>query len=148
GLLAMALVWAPRNDMNCIGLFGFRVVQMDISILAFVTLYVAWEVVTLWIGNFAMSSAMLHLAGAIPGFILATLLLKWDLVDCEDWDVFAVLQRREGQARQRRPSAGQIAAKEKQAVDQRAAALSQFNVCVAHGRPAEALALHERMSQR
>ena len=77
GLLAMALIWAPNNEMNCVGLLGLRLFHVDISILAIVTLYVGWEIVKVCLNDFAMSSAMLHLAGAIPGFALATVPL-WD----------------------------------------------------------------------
>ena len=147
GLLAMALIWAPRNEMNCIGLFGFRVMHLDISILTFVTLYVAWELVALWLNDFAISSAMLHLAGALPGFALAIALLKWGVVDCENWDLFAVLANREGTAKVRRPDPRKAAAKQKAVSDQRDAALSQFNACLANGSAVEALALHKQMSQ-
>ena len=56
GLLAMSLIWVLRNEMNCVGLFGFRPFHLDISILAFVTLYVGLEVVTAWLNDFAISS--------------------------------------------------------------------------------------------
>jgi membrane associated rhomboid family serine protease len=147
GLLAMALIWAPRNEMNCVGLFGVRVIHLDIPILAFVTLYVGWEVVTVWMNDFAMSSAMLHLAGALPGFALATVMLKWGAVDCENWDVFAVLQNREGRAKGRKPDRRKAAANQKRLADQKEAAFTQFNACLARGSAVEALALHERMSQ-
>lgn len=147
GLLAMALVWAPRNEMNCVGLFGFRPFHLDIPILGFVSLYVGLEVVSAWLNDFAISSPMLHLAGAVPGFAVAIVLLKWDFVDCENWDVFAVLQAREGQAKQKRPDARKVAAKQKRHADESSAALANFSACLAQGRAVEALALHVRMSQ-
>src|SRR5215216_3010987 len=58
GLLAMALVWAPRNDMQCVAILGFRFFSFDFPILGFVTLYIGWEVVALWLNDFGMSSAM------------------------------------------------------------------------------------------
>jgi hypothetical protein len=36
------------------------------------------------------------LGGAVLGFVLAVALLKLRLVDCEDWDLFAVVQGRSG----------------------------------------------------
>ena len=90
---------------------------------------------------------MLHLAGAIPGFAVAIVLLKWNFVDCENWDVFAVLQSREGQAKQKRPDARKAAAKQKRLADESSAALANFDTCLAQGRAVEALALHVRMSQ-
>jgi hypothetical protein len=102
--MAMAMVWAPQNVVNCfVFLVAFyRVIarNFEIPILVFALLYIALEVfLVLWAG-FAISSALLHLSGAAVGFVLGTILLKKDWVDCENWDLFAVMQRREGRTRQ------------------------------------------------
>ena len=114
GLLAMSLIWAPRNEINCIGIFGFRIMHLDIPILVFVSLYVGWELVEAWLGDFAISSPMLHLAGALPGFALGIVLLKLGAVDCENWDIFAVIDGREGYAKSRKADPKKTAAKQKQ----------------------------------
>ncbi len=44
-LMAIALVWAPKNELGCIWWFGFRSGLMDMSILWFSVLYIALEVV-------------------------------------------------------------------------------------------------------
>ena len=51
------------------------------------------------------------------------------------------------QAKERRPDPRKAAAKQKAVSDQRDAALSQFNACLAKGSAVEALALHKQMSQ-
>jgi membrane associated rhomboid family serine protease len=146
GLLAMALVWAPRNDMNCVAFFGFRFFSFDFPILGFVTLYVGWEVVALWLNDFQMSSAMLHLAGALPGFAIAAVMVKTELVDCENWDIFAVMGQREGQkvAKKKKVDHKQVAARQEQRAARLAAATRQFQHSLAAGHGLEALAIHER----
>src|SRR4051794_4471423 len=93
-LLAMCLVWAPRNDLNCVVWLRFAPAQWDVPILWFAVLYIGLEAATVAFTGGAMSSALLHLTGAVLGFGLGAALLKADLVDCEGWDLFAVLARR------------------------------------------------------
>lgn len=147
GLLAMSLIWAPRNEIHCVGIYGFRIMHLDIPILAFVSLYVGWEVVIAWLGDFAISSAMLHLAGALPGFALGILLLKLGAVDCENWDIFAVIGGREGRAKARKADPKKVAAKRRHLADAREAAAREFDQLLAQGRVVEALALDRRMKQ-
>lgn len=146
GLLAMSLIWAPRNDMNCVGFFGMRLFHFDLPILSFVTLYVVWELFSAWWTDFEMSSSMLHLAGAIPGFVVAIAMLKLDLVDCEQWDVFTVLAGREGQQKERRPDPRKTAERQQLHDAELAAAHAQLKNHLTQGRAAEALAVHQRMS--
>jgi membrane associated rhomboid family serine protease len=98
GLLAMAVVWAPRNELNCVVFFRFMVSQWDIPILWFAAWYIGWEIVEVALSRMAMSSALLHLTGAILGFLLGTIMVKLDWVDCENWDLYTVLAGRQGQA--------------------------------------------------
>ncbi len=103
GLMAMALVWAPKNELNCLWFFGFRSNLVDMSILWFAVLYIALEVIEVVFWGAAMgvtaASAVLHLSGAALGFGLGTALLKLGWVDCEGWDLYAVMKGRQGQVR-------------------------------------------------
>ena len=58
------------------------------------------EVLFLALKGMAISSELAHCGGAILGFGLAVFLLKFHLVDCENWDLFAVLEGRQGQSKQ------------------------------------------------
>jgi membrane associated rhomboid family serine protease len=112
GLLAMCLIWAPRNEVLCIVWFRFTPTVFELSILWFVAFYVLLDVMTAGLSGVLMTNKLLHsnvalvalaLAhslGAVLGFVLAVVLLRLDLVDCENWDVFAVLQGRQGTSRQ------------------------------------------------
>jgi membrane associated rhomboid family serine protease len=113
GLLAMCVVWAPKNEVVCIAWFRFRPDVFDLSILWFVALYIVLDIATAALQGVVManlrehsSGAILalvldHSSGAILGFALAVLLLKLKLVDCENWDLFAVMEGRQGQSKQR-----------------------------------------------
>jgi membrane associated rhomboid family serine protease len=98
GLMAMALVWAPRNELNCFWNFGFRGGLVDVSIFWFAVFYVAMEViqVVFWGATFGIkaSTAILHLSGAAVGFVFAVMMLKLSWVDCEGWDLFTLHAKR------------------------------------------------------
>ncbi len=99
GLMAIGLVWAPRNDVQCflfMGLFS-RTLEMTVSGLA--CLFLVIQVVTVflihaWNGwtTFVWGSELIHLSGAAIGFAVGIVLLKKKMVDCENWDIFSVRQ--------------------------------------------------------
>jgi hypothetical protein len=109
GLLAMCLVWAPKNEVLCIVWFRFTPSVFDLSILWFAAGYIALDILASSLTGVVMASvldrstgAILavvldHSTGAIIGFVLAVVLLKLKWVDCEHWDLFAVLEGRQGQ---------------------------------------------------
>jgi membrane associated rhomboid family serine protease len=100
GLMAMCLIWAPRNELQCIFLFRIIPVEFDLPILSVAAFYIGMEVLFLALKSMAISSELAHCGGAILGFALGVLLLKFRVVDCENWDLFAVLEGRQGQSKQ------------------------------------------------
>ncbi len=99
GLLAICLVWAPRNELQCIFLFRVIPVEFDLPILSVAAFYIGMEVLFLGLKGLAISSELAHCGGAILGLVLAVVLLKLQWVDCENWDLFAVLEGRQGQSK-------------------------------------------------
>jgi membrane associated rhomboid family serine protease len=89
GLLVIALIWAPKNEMSCF-LWLFRPMLVELPITIFAATYLIWQGIVAWLTNFSMSSAMLHLTGAGVGAVFGVALLKLDWVDCEGWDLFAL----------------------------------------------------------
>ena len=163
GLMAIALVWAPRNELGCVWWFGFKSGLMDLSILAFSMLYIALEVVEVafWGGVVGVTpaSAVLHLSGAAVGFLLGTALLKLGWVDCENWDLYAVLGHHEGRpkgsapikikgpkaekkAKARRPRPAEAAPTSPE--DRAAAATRRFQAHLEAGSVAEAYASYDK----
>jgi membrane associated rhomboid family serine protease len=94
GILAMALVWAPENEMSCFIWFGFRPFTWEISILWLAILFIGEQILWVAWSGFAVSSELFHAFGAVLGFGLGTLMLKRGLVDCEGWDLYSVLAGR------------------------------------------------------
>ncbi len=94
GLLAICVVWAPRNEMDVLVFVcyfvGYRVLSVEVTILVFGFWYVALQVLSAWWNHFSMGSAMGHLIGAFWGFGIGIALLKRHWVDCENWDLFAI----------------------------------------------------------
>jgi membrane associated rhomboid family serine protease len=102
GLCAVCMVWAPRNELNCIAilLIGFRtlVFHWDLHYTTVAILYVGEQVFGLvfrgWIGGQVMITEAGHLSGAFWGVVVAVTLLKAGLVDCEGWDLFSLWTKR------------------------------------------------------
>lgn len=107
GLLAICMVWAPRNELNCtaILMIGFRVLvyHWDFYFTTVALFYVGEQLLGLVLGGFtgrAVVTEMGHLSGAFWGAVLAVGLLRAGLVDCEGWDLFSVWAKRRALARQ------------------------------------------------
>ncbi len=97
GLIAMACVWAPMNDVKIIGLIGYYPISFDVAVGVLAALYVGLDLaLAIWLGGFAGSS-LLHLMGVVLGTILGVVLLKRKQVDCDRWDLFTVLRGEQGQ---------------------------------------------------
>jgi membrane associated rhomboid family serine protease len=98
GLLAVCMVWAPRNELNCtvILVVGFRVLvyHWDLYYTTVALLYIGEQALGLafWgaVGRQLMLSELGHLSGALWGGVLAVAMLKANLVDCEEWDIFTL----------------------------------------------------------
>ncbi len=96
GLIAIALIWATRNDVSCVLLWGIRTRMVDVPITLFAAIYLVWQFVAAGLTGFAISTPVLHLVGGVVGAAFGVTLLKMDWVDCENWDVFALWQDRLG----------------------------------------------------
>lgn len=102
GLLAICMIWAPRNELNSIVIFivGFRtfVFHWDLYYTTVALFYFGEQLVGLLfygaLGGRVMVSEMGHLSGAFWGLVVGIALLKLKLVDCENWDVFSLWAKR------------------------------------------------------
>jgi membrane associated rhomboid family serine protease len=153
GLLAMALVWAPRNELSCILILGFRPVSFEISILMLAMIYIGIEIGTTALEGFGWGSSVLHLVGTALGFGVGTWLLKSDRVDCEGWDLYAVFAGREGEkVKTRRKKKKPKTKAELQAANQRmeanrVVALAEIQRMLVAGNVRGAVALNAKMSK-
>ena len=95
-LMAMSLVWAPKNEMHIVGLLGFRLVSFDVTIMTYSLWYLALNVLELMFSQFEMGSSGLHMVGVFVGFGVGIVYLRKGWVDCENWDLFAVMSGKYG----------------------------------------------------
>jgi hypothetical protein len=98
GLMAISLIWAPRNEIDVFFLvvlgIWIRSGVLQVTVLVFSLFFIGLDLVFAAFGRFAMSSEVLHILGAIVGFPIGCLLLKLNLVDCEGWDAFSLWRGR------------------------------------------------------
>jgi membrane associated rhomboid family serine protease len=90
GLIAMAAVWAPKNEITFFWFAIFRSGTFEISIMIMAAAYVGYEVLMASIFGGDAGTSLLHLTGFAVGLPLGIVLLKRGVVDCEGWDIFHV----------------------------------------------------------
>jgi membrane associated rhomboid family serine protease len=97
GLIAIAMIWAPANEISVLCWFGFRPFSFDCTIWFFSGLSLAFELGMGILGAAmaeniaeAITSQVMHLAGAGIGAVIGIAMLKLGWVDCENWDAFSV----------------------------------------------------------
>ena len=89
-LIAIAMVWAPENEMSCLFIWSFFFIRtIDIPIFGLAAFYIAIEFFQVWMSDFSMSTPMLHSIGIAAGFPFAVIMLKNQWVDCEGYDWFS-----------------------------------------------------------
>ncbi len=164
GIVAMALIWAPKNNMSCVLLIFYRPFHFDCSILVLggvaVCIEVAtWTLTVILLGDrmgFAntgiaavFTSQTLHLMGAAAGIALGVIMLKKGWVDCENWDLFSVLAGRNTMSTEDledlRRSSDDWQQKRR---ERQESALEQIREIIADGRPALAYKAHQKMTHR
>lgn len=96
GLMAIVLVWAPRNEIYCVwigGLVGIRATMFEFEYLYFCGSYIVIQVLSAVFSasGFEVTGAVGHAIGALLGFGLGTLFVKRKWVDCEGWDLLSIL---------------------------------------------------------
>lgn len=100
GLLSISLIWAPKNDVTYFYMVGYYLGVSEVSIMTFGFYYIAFQI---FIGLFFLLilglgfvililSQIGHLVGAAIGFAVGMFMLKKKLVDCENWDIIAVMK--------------------------------------------------------
>lgn len=94
GLIAISLIWAPRNEVSFIGFIFYRPFFFELTIMTTACWYLGIELLFAWFGDFSVSSSMLHLLGAAIGGAIGWRMLQKNQVDCEGWDIVSVWQGR------------------------------------------------------
>ena len=154
GLIAVAMVWAPSNDLSCVYMFGFRAGTAQVPILTYAGVSLAVEGALAVFSILSASdelrasvitSQVLHILGAAVGFGAGVGMLKLKLVDCENWDMFSVWKGRQFMTREELAQETLTSAEGLAKLEQiRATMLTQIHNYLAANEPAAALAVHRR----
>ena len=94
-LMAISLVWAPKNEVEVvwiffIGMMGRGIRYFHISVFWFAVWYIGTDLFLAVLLDFRVSTPVLHCLGAMVGFPIGVLMLRRGWVDCEGWDLFSV----------------------------------------------------------
>lgn len=151
GFMAMSFIWAPANEMLCVFILGFRIFLYEIRVTAMVGTLLAIQIVIVLFTGMALTSAMLHVMGAVLGFGISIWMLRTGRVDCEHWDFFSVWAgrntiSREEWERMEAESPERQQRREENMQKRRAEAMAAFHHAVQSGLPALALKNHQRLS--
>lgn len=95
-LLAMALIWAPENEMSCVfllivprlGKMGGGLVT-EFRIVSLATAYLFIQMILFFFLGPLVWQAGFHLLSMLMGGVLGMVMLRMNWVDCEDWDIIA-----------------------------------------------------------
>lgn len=111
GLMAICIIWAPRNDIHVIAVFPFsyyfvlyRAFRFDIGIIYVGAIYLILNSLEIYFGIInggimgAMGSSFLHMMGFVPGAMIGLALLVTRRVDCEGYDIISIYTGKEGEA--------------------------------------------------
>jgi membrane associated rhomboid family serine protease len=93
GIMAMAAVWAPLNEITFFWFaFVYRVNSgtFNVSVYVMAVLYVGWEILMVMLFGGGAASSLLHISGAAVGLPLGIVMLKLKLVDCDNVDLFHI----------------------------------------------------------
>lgn len=175
GILVVALVWAPSNEMQCVFFFGFRPIIFEASIMAiaifavFLQLGLSALQILITMNGFGMglmiTSEILHLIGGGLGLAVGVAMVKKNWVDCENWDMFSVWEGKNIKTREedlqdvseqlekiKKQEHKKLTASEATTAhipaNQQDVLLNQFRSLVAAGRPVDAWAIFCRGQQQ
>ena len=155
GLMAMSVIWAPENEIQCyfvVFYFAVRVSEFEVKVSVLVALFLGFQILDAVLSGMAMSSAVLHLLGAGVGFPLAIAMLKFGWVDCEHWDLFSVWSGRNTMTPEERRAEEEskperIKQRAEEAQDRRDLATKQIRELIQSGQALFALRAHQRMAR-
>ncbi len=109
GIMAIAIIWAPANDIHCTFFFFmmmvFRAFQFSIPVAGLAGFYMLYSIAIATFFTFngeiiTPTSELLHALGGVVGLAVGIGMLRMNMVDCENWDVFSVWHGRNRMSRE------------------------------------------------
>jgi membrane associated rhomboid family serine protease len=147
GLMAMACVWAPVNELSILMIIFFRPVVFEMMVGVFGAIFVALDIAYTLISGGGAAGSVAHLMGAVMGFVIGVALLKLGMVECQDYDLLSVLSGTYGADKQRKRDAEAVLKPHEQAARDDALRLEarrKFDAYLQIDQPEQALAVRAR----
>ena len=126
-----------------------RVATFELPIVTFAAIYLGLELITTALSGMLWGTSLLHLIGAVVGFVIGTVMVKMDWVDCEGWDLYSPRSGPEAGKKRKKPCAkrGGSAAAPVSAEERSADALAQLRGAIETPAPYEALAAYQALTR-
>lgn len=90
GIMAIAALWAPRNEIDFVWIWSVMVKPFAVAIGWVVALYVALDVWDALTSGHLMTTGFLHQLGIGIGATVGYGMLRTQRVDCEGWDLLSL----------------------------------------------------------
>lgn len=144
GLMAIALIWAPRNELMVFYWLFFRFGVTEISVLLFSGFLLLKSALICSLTGVTPTKEVLHLLGALFGALFGLLFVMRRWVDCEGWDLISILRgHRPRSTLLHEPLVEKVASKRKRRAEPANGPLpgspEKFSRLIAHGKPLAAL---------
>ena len=94
GVLAIACVWAPLNEVDLVWIVYYRVYHFKATLAMVAAWYVGWDILVLALTEFAFSGAAAHVLGALLGIVAGFGMLLRNAVDCDGYDLLSLNRAR------------------------------------------------------
>lgn len=153
GLMAIATVWAPRNNITFFyWLFIVFSGTFDIPVAIVCVIYFGFDLLDILFAGGGPATGWLHMAGLLFGFPLGVVMLRTGVIDCEGWDLFHVWRGDPGAEKQKEQEHQQrmeLRAEKRRRREEETltAARQQLHKYLAAGNGPAALKLLEKMSE-
>jgi membrane associated rhomboid family serine protease len=110
GIMVMACIWAPVNQLSVVLLVGWFFFSVEIAVGYFAAIFVGLDLLLSLLLGLGAGSSILHLMGGVMGAAIGYVMLRKRVVDCEDWDLLSVLSGTYGTDKKRQREAAELSA--------------------------------------
>ncbi len=92
GLMAIAIIWCPRNEVSCFFFLFLIPWVISVPIYGLALFYIILDLVVIGLVGLDAGTSVLHVLGALVGAGVGLVPLKAKLIDAEGWDLFSLLR--------------------------------------------------------
>lgn len=105
GLMLVAVVWAPQDNIKMVliframfSLFTMKAIAFDVPVLMFSLIFIVWSFVVPTMFGMPLLLSLVNIAGGILGIVIGVALLMGSWVDCEQRDLLSMFRELAGYA--------------------------------------------------